>query len=112
MRFFPTMSFRLRRNATSVQKRTMRDKVLARRLFRRFEYDLADTDLQGLHFYVQNGIVTLYGSVRHELDQELLEDVVRGIPGVRSVVTNLQTVSPAHQTELPAPERPATPSEG
>lgn len=98
MRFLPIQQIRqrLKRPATVKEQRTVRDQVLARRLFDRFERDLAEADLQGLHFYVRDGVVTLHGTIRHELDYELLEDLVEGVTGVRRVISNLQTVHPLH----------------
>lgn len=93
---------RLQRNATPLGRRTLSDRALAHRLFQTFENDLENADVQGLHFYVQNGVVTLYGTVRHDLDRELLTDLVRDIPGVRQVRPHLQTVAPVHRDVEPA----------
>lgn len=72
--------------------RTRRDRVLARRLQETFDRDLELTRVSGLHLFVQNSIVTLYGSVRHELDRELITSVARKVPGVKGVVEHLQIV--------------------
>lgn len=62
-----------------------------------FERDLELAEIHGIHFYVQNGIVTLYGTVRHELDRELLMSLVREMSGVKGVVTHLQLVDSRFQ---------------
>ena len=92
---------RLRRRRADVLPRdgrkTLADRALAHRLFRTFEYDLELADLRGIHFYVQDGSVTLYGTVRHELDRDLLVSLVRQIDGVKGVTEHLQIVDRPHQ---------------
>lgn len=85
---------------------TLKDELLARRLLRTFEYDLALADVQGIHFYVKHGVVTLYGVVRHDLDRDLLVSIVREIPGVQDVEEYLQLVDQPFQEAAPtvAPE--------
>lgn len=78
-------------------RQTTSDYNLARRLFAMFERDLELAEIHGIHFYVQNGVVTLYGTVRHELDRELLMSLVREMPGVKGVVTHLQLVDSRFQ---------------
>lgn len=73
-------------------RQTRTDRALAHRLFQTFEYDLELAGVRGIHFYVQNAIVTLYGTVRHELDRDLLVSLVRRIDGVEDVVEHLQIV--------------------
>ena len=97
------LQLRLRRTRSGDVRQTARDLVLARRLFNTFERDLELAEIHGIHFYVQNDVVTLYGTVRHELDRELLISLVREIPGVKGVVAHLQLVDsrfqPGHETE-------------
>ena len=81
----------------SHDRQTSRDISLARRLFSTFERDLELADIQGVHFYVQGGVVTLYGTVRHELDRDLLMTLVREMQGVKGVVTHLQLVDARFQ---------------
>ncbi len=69
------------------------------RLFRTFEHDLELANMRGLQFYVQNGTVTLYGIIRHDLDRQLLISCVRQIPGVKGVVENLQVVDQLYQVD-------------
>ena len=73
---------------------TRRDRTLCRRLNRTIEHDLELAEVQGIHFYVQNGVVTLYGAVRHDLDRDLLTSLVRHVPGVKGVVGHLQVMAP------------------
>jgi osmotically-inducible protein OsmY len=70
--------------------RTRRDQVVAQRLQNAFERDLELARVQGLNFFVQNGVVTLYGTIRHELDRELILGVIRGVAGVREIVEHIQ----------------------
>ncbi|GIV61611.1 BON domain-containing protein [Rhodocaloribacter litoris] len=77
------------------ETQTDRDRLLARRLYVNFERDLELADIRGIHFYVRDGIVTLYGIVRHELDRELLTSMVHQIPGVAGVVDHLETAAEA-----------------
>ncbi|GEM_PF-701858 len=88
---------RLRRAASDESRQTGRDLSLARRLYATFERDLKLAEIQGIHFYVQNGVVTLYGTVRTDLDRELLVSLVREIPGVKGVVAHLQLVDSRFQ---------------
>ncbi len=78
-------------------RQTTSDYNLSRRLFSLFERDLELAEIHGIHFYVQNGIVTLYGTVRHELDRELLMSLVREMSGVKGVVSHLQLVDSRFQ---------------
>lgn len=78
-------------------RQTLADRALAHRLFQTFEYDLELAGLRGIHFYVQSGTVTLYGTVRHRLDRDLLVSLVEQIEGVRGVVEHLQIVDPPFQ---------------
>ena len=80
-------------------RQTYQDKALAKRLYRMFERDMELANMRGIHFYVQDGTVTLYGAIRHELDRDLLVSFVRQIPGVKGIVENLQTVDPRYQHE-------------
>ena len=97
------LQLRLQRTRSGEIRQTARDLVLARRLFNTFERDLELAEIHGIHFYVQNDVVTLYGTVRHELDRELLISLVREIPGVKGVVAHLQLVDsrfqPGHETD-------------
>lgn len=72
--------------------RTRRDRVMARRLQETFDRDLELTRVSGLHIFVQNSVVTLYGSVRHELDRELITAIARKVPGVKGVIEHLQVL--------------------
>ncbi|MEX0748116.1 MAG: BON domain-containing protein [Rhodothermales bacterium] len=96
-RSFQTLRQHLRRTRPGNLRQTARDLTLARRLFNTFERDLELAEIHGIHFYVQNNVVTLYGTVRHELDRELLISLVREIPGVQGVVAHLQLVDTRFQ---------------
>lgn len=85
-------------------RQTGKDLSLTTRLYNMFERDLELVEIQGIHFYVQHGVVTLYGTVRHELDREMLVSLVREIAGVQGVVAHLQLVDPRfQQTVVPEP---------
>lgn len=88
---------RFRLPGARLSRQTARDVGLARRLYNTFERDLELAEIQGIHFYVQNGIVTLYGTVRHELDRDLLMTLVREMHGVKGIVTHLQLVDSRFQ---------------
>lgn len=51
-------------------------------------------DVHGLQFYVRAGTVTIYGTTRNSLDADLIVSVVRQVPGVKGVKTNLQVIEP------------------
>lgn len=87
---------RLRRASGRLPDRTRQthaDEAVARRLHQRFEHDLEHASINGLHFYVQGGVVTIYGTVSHTLDRDLLVSAVEQTTGVRDVVDHLQTES-------------------
>ena len=88
---------RLGRPARSDARQTAKDLTLSRRLYNTFERDLELADIHGIHFYVQNSVVTLYGTVRTDLDRELLVSLVREIAGVKGVVAHLQLVESRFQ---------------
>ena len=88
---------RLRKRPARDTRRTLKDKALAQRLYRTFERDLELANVRGIHFYVKNGTVTLYGAIRHELDRTLLVSFVEQIEGVQGVVEHLQIVDQPFQ---------------
>ena len=65
---------------------TRKDQQLARRICTTVERDLAAADLRELHFYVYRGTVTVFGTVRHDLDRDLLTALAGQIPGVENVI--------------------------
>jgi len=87
----------------AVDHRTQSNRRLAHRLYLTFERDLELARLHGIHFYVQNGSVTLYGVVRHELDRELLTTLVGQIEGVTNVIDQLQIVDPQFRPSVAHP---------
>jgi len=89
-------------------RQTERDRALARRLHANFERDLELADIHGIHFYVQNGVVTLYGVVRNELERDLLVSLVRQVPGVKGVVAHLQIVEPQFRDATPVAPEPVS----
>jgi hypothetical protein len=91
---------RLRGTPVLDARRTLKGKALALRLYRTFERDLELSNVRGIHFYVKNGVVTLYGTIRHELDRNLIISLVERIEGVQQVVTHLQVVDlPFQETQ-------------
>lgn len=62
---------------------------MAERLCATFEHDLTLLPIEGIHFYIKEGTVTLHGTVRHALDHELLVSLVQDVQGVRDVVSHL-----------------------
>lgn len=97
-----SLARRLRGRPARDHRLTLKDEQLARRLYRTFEHDLALADVQGIHFYVHSGVVTLYGVVRHDLDRDLLVSLISGLPGVEDVVEHLQVVAHPFQDAEPA----------
>lgn len=99
MKYLPLrqLTRRLRGSGAADSRQTLKDRALAQRLFKTFERDLELARVRGIHFYVRSGTVTLYGTIRHELDRDLLVSLVRKIPGVKGVVEHLQVVHPPFQ---------------
>ena len=89
----PQMAHRLRGTPIRDDTRlTLKDKALAVRLFQIFERDLELAHVHGVHFYVKKGTVMLSGTIRHQLDRELLLSLVAQLDGVKEVVEHLQIV--------------------
>ncbi len=76
----------------AARRQAHRDEALAKRLFQTFEHEFELVDVQGFHFYVQDGTVTVFGTVQHELDRDMLTALIRQVPGVKGVIARLQTV--------------------
>lgn len=75
------------------REKTNRDHQLARRVFVAFER-LGQVDVKGLHFYVFDGAVSVYGAVA---TSELRDDVLgalTALPGVRHITEHLQVANP------------------
>ncbi len=77
---------------------TERDQALLSRVASVFESDLERASVSGLKLYVQNAVVTVYGTVDHALDEQLIVRVVQTVPGVQAVVPHLQTVRARERT--------------
>ncbi len=91
------IAHRLRGTPIRDARLTLKDKALALRLFETFERDLELAHVRGVHFYVKKGTVTLYGTIRHELDRELLISLVAQLDGVEEVVEHLQIADRSFQ---------------
>lgn len=74
------------------------DRTLAHRLHDTFEQKMERANIEGIHFYVYNGVVTVYGTARHALDRDLLIAHVGQIKGVRGVIEHMQIVHTPFQT--------------
>lgn len=72
------------------ERQTQKDRALVRRFRKTFERDLSLAEVQGLHFYAKDGVVTIYGTVHHELDRDLIISFVRRTQGVEEVISHLQ----------------------
>lgn len=77
---------------THQDRLTAGDQRLAQRLHQLFEAGPEPLETHGIQFYVQHGVVTLYGVVRHEHERGLFVGRVRQAPGVRGVVDRLHVV--------------------
>jgi len=87
----------MRSRRTGDGRSTQSDKLLAQRLYRTFEHQAEHGQVRGIQFYVHNGTVTLYGTVRHDMDRDHLTASVRQVPGVKGVIERLQVVAPHYQ---------------
>ncbi len=84
------IAHRLRGTPVRDARPTLKDKALALRLYLTFERDLELAHVRGIHFYVKKSTVTLHGTIRHELDRDLLVSLIVQIDGVKAVVEHLQ----------------------
>ncbi len=84
------ITHRLRGTPVRDARSTLKDKALALRLYQTFERDLELAHVRGIHFYVKKSTVTLHGTIRHELDRDLLLSLIAQLDGVEAVVEHLQ----------------------
>lgn len=85
--------------------KTRQDREIAGRLQEAFDRDLELTRVSGLYLFVQNSEVTLHGTVRNELDRELITSIAGKVPGVKNVVEHLQiTASEPARQDPPDPD--------
>ena len=70
--------------------RTDTDRQIATSVFVAFERLERENDVQGLHFYVFEGAISVYGNVlTHEQREDVLCDLA-ALPGVRHVADHLR----------------------
>ena len=70
--------------------RTETDRQIATSVFVAFERLERENDVQGLHFYVFEGAISVYGNVlTHEQREDVLRDLA-ALPGVRHVADHLR----------------------
>lgn len=87
------------------QKQTEQDRRIAGHVFVAFER-LRRSDVQGLHFYVFEGAVSVYGTVlTHEQHDAVLGDL-GALPGVRHVSDHLRVKD--RRPQRPFTIRPVT----
>ena len=78
---------------TARRDKTASDSQLARRLFVAFER-LGVVHTKGLHFYVFDGAVTVYGSVETVQVRDQALALITSMPGVRQVTEHIQVAQP------------------
>ena len=78
---------------TSRREKTNADRRIARRVFVTFER-LGTVVTQGLHFYVFDGAVSVYGSVATPEVREDVLGALAALPGVRHITEHLQVRNP------------------
>jgi len=72
------------------RERTETDRQIATSVFVAFERLERENDVQGLHFYVFEGAISVYGNVlTHEQREDVLRDLA-ALPGVRHVADHLR----------------------
>ncbi|GAB5519637.1 MAG: hypothetical protein RhofKO_18880 [Rhodothermales bacterium] len=88
------------------------DRTIAYRLQQRFERRIEQLRIEGFQFYVQNRVVSIYGTVHQRLDRDLLLALVREVPGVIATESHIQIIRLATPTRQTAPVKPyaATPA--
>ena len=69
---------------------SIRDRLLTRRLARRFERSPAFRESYGMSFYVFAGEVAVFGLVPSALERDLLVEMIRRVRGVRGVISHLR----------------------
>jgi hypothetical protein len=70
--------------------RTDADRQIATSVFVAFERFERENDVQGLHFYVFEGAISVYGDVlTHEQRDHVLQDLA-ALPGVRHVADHIR----------------------
>ena len=69
------------------REKTTADRSLAQRL--REAIEQSGIEVKGLAFYVHDGVISIYGSVRDTTVREALLHVTTRLPGVRRIVDHL-----------------------
>lgn len=77
----------------SHREKTNADRRLARRVFVTFER-LGTVVTQGLHFYVYDGAVSVYGAVATPEVRDNVLGALAALPGVRHITEHLQVRNP------------------
>jgi len=89
------------------------DQAIAYRLQQRFERRMEPLPVEGFQFYVQNRVVSIYGTVHSRLDRDLLIGLVREVPGVIATESHIQIIrlaTPARAEAQVKPHRVAMPA--
>ena len=88
----PLSRFQLfvKRFKTQPHPRTLTDRQICKRIIDLFEYELAASNVRGIHFYVQDTVVSLQGTVHHAHDRQTLVRLVQQVPNVGYVVDHLK----------------------
>lgn len=68
---------------------TLTDKQICLEIMHIFEHDLGRSKLSGLHFCVQNQIVTVQGSLKNRYDHALVMQLLQQIEKLQGVVDNI-----------------------
>lgn len=65
---------------------TRRDRTITRRLCAMFEEQLPIDEVDGVHFYVMDGTVTVLGRIDDPERRDVVLSIVAEVPGVEKVV--------------------------
>ena len=97
---------------SSPAEAAVQDRTITYRLQQRFERRIEQLRIEGFQFYVQNRVVSIYGTVHHRLDRDLLLAMVREVPGVIATESHIQVIRLATPTRKAASVKPyaATPA--
>lgn len=79
--------------------RNFTDRQLATFLFETFESSLNGLQIDGLRFYVKQGILTIHGTLYNEYDHEMVIKYASRIAGLKAVVDRMQVVEDVNKEE-------------
>ncbi|MBL7980158.1 MAG: hypothetical protein JNN12_17610 [Bacteroidetes Order II. Incertae sedis bacterium] len=87
-RLSPALAGYFSKGRTSVgrSEKTKQDQSLCFSVCQLFDHDLAHLSLNGLHFYIRDGILTVQGTLKDNIAKETVFKLLESIAGIKEIV--------------------------